>query len=204
MVPVYAALIAAYKKGQVSFANVTTFNLDEYVGLQGDHPASYRATMNDLLFDHVDIDKAATFVPNGCADNLNEAAHAYETQIQMAGGVDLQLLGIGRNGHIGFNEPGSSLESRTRVVELTESTRTANKRFFVHDVVPTHAVTMGIGTILEARKIILQAIGESKRAAVAQALRGAVTTQCPASALQRHPDVLWHLDQAAAGELVAA
>ncbi|MQT11797.1 glucosamine-6-phosphate deaminase [Segnochrobactrum spirostomi] len=200
--PLYAALITRHRAGGVSFAHASSFNLDEYVGLSPDHPASYRATMRRLLFDHVDIDAARTFLPHGAAADLDAEATAYEAAIRAAGGIDLQLLGIGSNGHIGFNEPGSPLASRTRVVALTEETRTANSRFFgPGETVPTEAITMGIATILEARRILMLATGTAKAEAIAAALHGPVGDACPASALQLHGAVTVLADRAAAARL---
>jgi glucosamine-6-phosphate deaminase len=198
MEPVYARLTAACRAGQVSFARASSFNLDEYVGLSPDHPASYRATMNRLLFDHVDIDRSRTFVPDGMARSPVVAARAYEQQIIRAGGIDLQLLGIGRNGHIGFNEPGSLPDSQTRVVRLHASTQQANRSFFGDGQVPLRAVTMGIGTILRARSIVVLATGAAKAGAVARALLGPQDRECPGSFLARHHDVGWVLDHDAA------
>ena len=152
----YAELIRLNKAGEISFKDASSFNLDEYVGLDGTHDQSYRYFMDHNLFDHIDIDKARTRVPSGI-DTSDPAA--YDKEIAAAGGVDLQLLGIGNNGHIGFNEPGTPFGSLTHIVELTESTREANKRFFASlDEVPTHAVTMGVKTVMQARSIILMAI----------------------------------------------
>ncbi|NTF30468.1 glucosamine-6-phosphate deaminase [Rhizobium skierniewicense] len=198
MGPVYAALVAAYLSGRVSFSRTTTFNLDEYVGIPPDHPGSYRATMNRLLFDHVDIELSRTHVPDGMAANPEEAAEAYELQIRQAGCIDLQLLGIGRNGHIGFNEPGSTLQSRTRQVVLHSETLAANQDFFEDAEVPRSAITMGIATILTARSILVLATGNAKQSAVRQALAGGYHSNCPASALAGHADVTWILDDAAA------
>ncbi|MEJ2022970.1 MAG: glucosamine-6-phosphate deaminase [Maritimibacter sp.] len=194
MEPVYAALIAAHRDG-LSFARVTSFNLDEYLGLPGSHPASYRATMQRLLFDHIDIDPANTHLPNGMAANLAAEAEDYERRIAAAGGIDLQILGIGRNGHIGFNEPGSAAGSRTRAVNLTASTIEANTRFFAEgEAQPDRAITMGIGTIMEAREVAVLATGMSKAQALSQALTGPVGPACPASILRDHPVASWIAD----------
>jgi glucosamine-6-phosphate deaminase len=200
MEPVYAHLVKAFKQGEISFAGVTTFNLDEYAGLAPSDPGSYRSTMNRLLFDHVDIDTSKTFLPEASSD----AAHHYENMIAQAGGIDLQLLGIGRNGHIGFNEPGSSLDSQTRLVELHDETLAANATFFADGKVPTSAVTMGIGTILSAREIIVLATGAAKAEAVRRAHNGAFLADCPASALQNHDHTIWFMDAAAASTQYAA
>jgi glucosamine-6-phosphate deaminase len=204
MEPVYARLVAAFQKGEVSFAGVTSFNLDEYAGLSASHPGSYRSTMNRLLFDHVDIDKERTFLPEASPGAPDKAGEHYERMIAEAGGIDLLLLGIGRNGHIGFNEPGSVEDSRTRLVELHQDTLEANARFFSDQPVPATAITMGIGTILSAKQIALMATGASKQDAIRRATGGGFQIDCPASALQKHGDVRWFLDTAAAGLPMAA
>ena len=192
----YAELIRLNKAGKISFKDASSFNLDEYVGLDGTHDQSYRYFMDHNLFDHIDIDKARTRVPSGI-DTSDPAA--YDKEIAAAGGVDLQLLGIGNNGHIGFNEPGTPFGSLTHVVELTESTREANKRFFASlDEVPTHAVTMGVKTVMQARSIILMAIGPAKAPIMKEMLQGPVTEKVPASVLQLHPDVTVYMDFEAA------
>lgn len=197
----YRCLIERHKAGRLSFARATTFNLDEYVGLAPGHPQSYRYFMHKELFDQVDIDPRQTFVPDGLADPL-AAGPAYEALIREHGGIDLQVLGIGRNGHIGFNEPTSSLGSRTRVKTLTQDTLAANARFFAADEFqPGLALTMGIASILESRAVLLLATGEAKAAAVAQCIEGPLSAMLPASALQLHPQVTVVLDEAAAGDL---
>lgn len=201
MEPVYAKLIAAHRDG-LSFAQVTSFNLDEYLGLPASHPASYRATMQTLLFDHIDIDPTKTHLPNGMAADPAAEAAEYERKIAASGGIDLQLLGIGRNGHIGFNEPGSTATSRTRVVELTSSTIDANARFFAHGMTqPNQALTMGIGTIMEARSIAVLATGAAKAEALSRALAGPIDQACPASFLRKHSVVSWIADVEAAANL---
>ncbi len=198
----YKELIAARKANKVSFKQVSTFNLDEYLGLAGTHPQSYRYFMNQQLFDHIDIDKANTAVPAGDAANPLDACAAYEAAIFAKGGVDVQLLGIGRNGHIGFNEPSSSLRSRTRVKTLTRATIEDNARFFGPDEFQPHlSLTMGIGTILESKKIVLLATGESKAEAIKATVEGPLSAACPASALQLHENVIVIIDEAAAGKL---
>jgi glucosamine-6-phosphate deaminase len=175
-------------------------NLDEYVGLPPEHPQSYRSFMNEHLFQHIDIPISHTRVPDGNALDLAAECAAHEQAILDHGPVDLQLLGIGHNGHIGFNEPGHRLTGATHVVDLKESTRSANARFFGDiDAVPRQAVTMGVGTILKAKQIILVAFGADKADIIKQALTGPVTTECPASLLQCHPNVLILLDQKAGG-----
>jgi glucosamine-6-phosphate deaminase len=197
----YKELIRLNEAGAISFKDVTSFNLDEYVGLEPTHPQSYRYFMEDNLFNHIDIDIASTHVPSGL-DTSAETLAGYDAAIAAAGGLDLQLLGIGINGHIGFNEPGTPLESLTHVVTLTESTREANKRFFASlDEVPTQAATMGIKTVMNARGIILIATGENKADAIAATVNGPVTADMPASALQLHPNVEIYLDETAASKL---
>mgnify|MGYP000144320894 CR=1 FL=1 len=198
----YRELIRMHREEGLSFSRVTTFNLDEYVGLPPDHPQSYHYYMFHNLFDHVDVRRENVHIPDGMAEDLDEECRRYEEAIKEAGGIDLQLLGIGRNGHIGFNEPGSPFDSRTRVVKLSEQTRKDNARFFNSiDEVPTHAITMGIGTIMEARRIILIASGEAKAEAIAKAVKGPKTVDVPASALQDHPDCLFIIDKEAASLL---
>lgn len=195
----YAELARLCTEGKVSFKNASSFNLDEYVGLSGTHDQSYRYFMNENLFKHIDIDIGRTHVPSGIDTSL---AADYDKAIEEAGGVDLQLLGIGLNGHIGFNEPGTPFGSRTHVVELTESTRQANKRFFnsINDV-PTHAVTMGIRTVMNAKSIILMATGKNKAEIIKKTICGEVTPEVPASVLQLHPFVEFYVDIDAASLL---
>lgn len=201
-VALYKELIALNQTGDISFAAVKTFNLDEYLGLAGDHPQSYRYFMNEQLFDHVDIDKSNTQVPPGNAQDPIAACQVYEADIANAGGIDVQLLGIGRNGHIGFNEPSSSLASRTRVKTLTRDTISDNSRFFAQGEYQPHlSITMGIGTILESKKVVLLATGESKAEAIAATVEGPLTAACPASALQMHKDAVIIVDEAAASKL---
>lgn len=195
----YDCLGHACRRGDLSFADVTTFNLDEYLGLAPDHPQSYRYFMNHRVFSVLDIDLARTHVPDGLCKEPFRACKAYEDSIHEADGIDLQLLGIGRNGHIGFNEPSSSLGSRTRVKTLTRDTVAANRRFFEEgEFQPTMAITMGIGTILEARRIVLLATGEAKSDAVKAMVEGPLAARCPASALQWHPDTTVIIDEPAA------
>ena len=198
----YKELIENNRKGELSFAEVTSFNLDEYMGLAPDHPQSYRHFMNREFFEHVDIDLANTHVPPGDADNPLTACVEYEDRIRAAGGIDIQLLGIGRNGHIGFNEPTSCLVSRTRVKTLTLETIEDNARFFSEDEFqPQLSITMGIGTIMEARLVVLLATGESKADAIKAMVEGPVSAWCPASALQMHPSTVVIVDEAAASKL---
>ena len=200
--PLYQEFIRMNQAGDLDFSTVITFNLDEYVGLPPDHEQSYRCFMDANLFDHVNINKAATHVPDGMAEDPDAFCEAYEQMIADVGGVDYQVLGIGSNGHIAFNEPGSSLSSRTRVVNLTQATIEANSRFFerIEDV-PTQAISMGIGTVLDAERIVLLAHGENKADAVAKALEGPVTASVPASALQLHDKVTWVIAADAAAKL---
>ncbi len=197
----YTELAKRYENGEVSFKDVKSFNLDEYVGLDGTHDQSYRYFMNENLFSKIDIDIQKTNVPSGL-DTSAETAAAYDKAIEAAGGVEIQLLGIGNNGHIGFNEPGTPFGSITHMVELTDSTRQANKRFFNSiDEVPTHAVTMGIKTVMNAKSIILMAIGSAKADIIKATLQGPVTEEVPASVLQLHPNVEVYLDYDAASAL---
>lgn len=201
-VAVYQQLVRLHRQNGLSFSRVHTFNLDEYVGLAADHPQSYRMFMREQLFDSVDVDPERTFVPDGVASDLAAAAADHENAIRDQGGIDLQLLGIGQNGHIAFNEPGSALDSRTRVVDLTSSTIQANARFFADAAeVPTRAITMGIGTILESKSIVVMATGAAKAEIVRRALVGEETRDCPASYLRRHDGVTWYLDREAASQL---
>ena len=198
---IYQNLVEMCQKGEISFANVKTVNLDEYVGLDGNHPQSYRYFMNDNLFNHVDIDKANTFVPNGVAENLQEECARYTTLVNNLV-QDIQLLGIGSNGHIAFNEPGTPFDSTTHVVNLTENTIKDNSRLF-EDIsqVPTKALTMGIANIMHAKRILIVANGKNKAQAVYDMVKGQVNTTCPASVLQNHPDVTVIVDKDAASLL---
>jgi glucosamine-6-phosphate deaminase len=198
----YSELIKMYKRKEIDFSNVTTFNLDEYLGLSPEHPQSYHAYMKRNFFDHVNIKPENIHIPDGLTKNSIEHCNEYERKIKEVGGIDLQVLGIGSNGHIGFNEPGSELNSRTRVVELAEKTRRDNSRFFdkIEDV-PKKAITMGIATILESKNILLLASGENKAEAIKNALEGPITKEVPASFLQYHPNVTVILDEPAASKL---
>ena len=202
--PVYADLARRVASKELSLAHARAFLLDEYVGLPPGHPEAYRAFVARELEAHVDLPAGAVQGPDVMAEGraLLEACDRYETAIRAAGGVDLQLLGIGTDGHIGFNEPGSSLASRTRLKTLTDQTRRDNARFFASlDEVPRHVVTQGIGTILEARHLVLLAFGPEKATAVAEAVEGPVAAMVPASALQLHPHATVVVDEAAAGAL---
>lgn len=197
----YAELIKLHKAG-LDFSKVKSFNLDEYYGLPPTHEQSYRYFMNENLFKHINIDLASTRVPDGLAKDVAKACEAYESEMKAAGGVDIQVLGIGSDGHIGFNEPGSSLVSRTRLVSLTPSTIRDNTRFFESEAeVPRYAVSMGIGTVMEAKTTLLLAFGKNKAKAVKGMVEGGVSQFCPASALQMHPDAVVFLDEEAASEL---
>jgi glucosamine-6-phosphate deaminase len=171
------------------FSDVTTFNLDEYVGVPREHPGSYCTYMKQHLFDHVDLDPAHAHLPNGLAADLDAECLRYEHEIRESGGLDLTFLGLGRNGHIGFNEPGTPFDAHTRVVQLTESTRKANAEYFPDATVPTHAITMGIGTILESKRIVLLVAGSGKEAALERLRSGIRGEDFPASALWTHEDV---------------
>lgn len=198
----YAELIRLHRDEGLSLAEVTTFNLDEYVGLDAAHPQSYRRFMNEHFFDHIDIDRENTHVPNGVADDLLAECRRYEAAIAAAGGIDLQVLGIGRNGHIGFNEPTGSLGSRTWIKILAEQTLLDNSAVFGDlESIPRQAITMGIGTILDTRHTVLLAFGEAKAGAVADAVEGPVAAICPASALQLHPRATLVIDEAASAQL---
>jgi glucosamine-6-phosphate deaminase len=202
-VNMYKALVRLHQRGRVDFSRATTFNLDEFVGLPTSQRGSYHAFMRRHLFSQVNLDPARTFVPDGnTADPRAEAAR-YDAAIAAAGGLDLVVLGIGANGHIGFNEPAAHLSAATSVVTLRPSSRAGNAAAFGGDVrrVPTRAISMGVGTILSARHVVLMATGQSKAGIVARALRGPVTTRVPASLLQLHPRAVVVLDRAAAREL---
>lgn len=186
----YDQLIEWYKKGDIDFSEVTTINLDEYKGLSPENDQSYRYFMNTHLFDHVNIDKSKTYVPNGLEPDSEKACSQYNQIIQQYGGIDLQLLGLGNNGHIGFNEPGSAFEKETHCVSLTQSTIDANARFFSSmDEVPKEAYTMGIKTIMQAKKIVVVVSGLQKASIVKKAFFGPITPEVPASVLQLHNDV---------------
>lgn len=183
----YKELIRMHKEEGLDFSPVTTFNLDEYVGLRPSHDQSYHYFMHEHLFKHINIPQGQTHVPDGMAGDIDAFCDWYEAEIVRKGGIDLQILGIGGNGHIAFNEPGSSLGSRTRVKTLTEKTRQDNARFFATpEEVPKYALTMGVGTIMEAKELILLANGPGKADAIKAAIEGPITSQCPASIVQLH------------------
>jgi glucosamine-6-phosphate deaminase len=197
-VGMYKKLIEKNRAGEIDFSAVTTVNLDEYYPIAPDNDQSYRYFMNENLFNHVNIDKTRTFVPDGMAADPAAACDAYEKIVASVGAADVQVLGIGQNGHIGFNEPDAALDVKTHVTGLTESTIKANARFFASEAdVPTKALTMGIGTILNAKKIVILANGAAKHAAVAKMLEGKLDTSCPASMLNLHSDVTVICDEAA-------
>ena len=186
----YKVLIERCAKGDLDFSEVTSVNLDEYVGLDGTNDQSYRYFMNKNLFDHINIDKRKTFVPNGLAEDYNAECEEYDARVKALGGIDLQLLGIGFDGHIGFNEPDSCFTKATHVVDLHESTIQANARFFENEAdVPRQAVTMGMMCIMQARKVVLIANGAGKKDIVEKAFFGPITPEVPASILQLHPDL---------------
>ena len=199
--PLYQELIAREKAGKIDFTRVRSANLDEYKGLAPDHPQSYRRFMQENLFDHISIKPENTIVPDGLAEDIQAMCEDYERKIEAWGGVDLQLLGIGHDGHIGFNEPADHFPGMTHEVELTAMTRDANKRFFASlDEVPTAAFTMGIGTVMAAKKIVMVVTGADKHDILMKSFFGPVTPEVPASILQFHPDVTVICDAAAWGE----
>lgn len=199
---IYDVLVPRLRASGRDLSRLTTFNLDEYWSLPPSHPASYRSYMEARLFRPLRLDPARTHLPHGDAPDPAAEALRYERAIRQAGGIDFQLLGLGRNGHIGFNEPTSSLASRTRIKTLTRSTRDANRSYFASlEAVPRHAITMGIGTILEARRCLLVATGRAKAHAVRAMIEGPLAAACPASALQLHRHATIMLDSEAAAEL---
>lgn len=198
----YKELIRMHKEEGLDFSHCTTFNLDEYVGLTPDHDQSYHYFMNENLFRHINIPAESIHIPSGTTQNYLAFCEWYEMRIEECGGIDIQVLGIGSDGHIAFNEPGSSLGSRTRIKTLARQTIDDNARFFDNsEDVPIYAITMGVGTILEADTLILLANGESKATAIADAIEGPVSSWCTASALQLHPDSLFFIDEGAASKL---
>ena len=198
----YKELVRMHKEEDLDFSQARSFNLDEYVGLAPDHSQSYRYFMNENLFNHINIKKENTRVPDGMANDLEAECLQYEEEIRKAGGIDIQVLGIGGDGHIAFNEPGSSLGSRTRIKTLTKQTIEDNSRFFEKEVdVPKFALTMGIGSIMDTRRAFLFADGEKKADVIAAAIEGPITADVTASILQMHPRVTYLLDEAAALKL---
>ncbi len=201
----YKELVRMHKEEGLDFSKVITFNLDEYLGLSPSHDQSYRYFMDQHLFKHINVDPKNIHVPYGHAEDIEEFCQWYEAEIKRAGGIDIQILGIGGDGHIAFNEPGSSLGSRTRLKTLTKQTIDDNARFFSkEEEVPRFAITMGVGTILEAKKILMLANGPKKADIVAEALEGPVTAQVSASVLQMHRDVVVMLDAEAGARLKRA
>lgn len=198
----YNELVRKYREGHMDFSRVTTFNLDEFVGLPPTHPSSYHSFMDKHLFNHINVPRPRIFIPDGMATDVPTACDEYERRIREAGGIDLQILGIGTEGHIGFNEPTSSLGSRTRTKTLTSRARHDFAYLFGGEhKVPKHIITMGIGTVMEAREVVLLAFGKSKAQAIARAVEGPVTSMMPASILQMHPVVKIIVDEGAASLL---
>ena len=201
-IPTYKELIRMCKEGVVDFSKVQSFNLDEYCGIPEDHEQSYRTFMNENLFNHVNIDVANTHVPNGNATDAEAESAAYDAAICAAGGIDVQILGIGRNGHIGFNEPGNTFIYGCHLVNLTQSTIEANRRFFESEAdVPRQAISLGVGSIMNARKVLLLATGADKAQAIHDSVLGDLDPKTQASILRSHPDVIFLLDKAAASML---
>lgn len=198
----YQQMIDLYQRNKVSFAKTTTFNLDEYVGLAGKNPNSYRFYMNEKLFKHIDLPDNRAFLPNGDGDDMQKECRDYETLMYKAEYIDMQVLGLGLNGHIGFNEPGTAFDSRTHIVDLDKTTREANARFFdsLNDV-PKKAITMGIETIMESKKILLLVSGEKKAEAVYRLINGETSEEFPASILQKHENVTLIADEEALSKL---
>jgi glucosamine-6-phosphate deaminase len=203
MLAMYQELVRLHQRESLDFSKVITFNLDEYLGLSSNHPQSFHNFMQENFFAHVDVDPSNIHIPDGSIKgNYQRYCASYEEAIRNAGGIDLQILGIGRNGHIGFNEPTSSLGSRTRLKVLSKETIQDNRKFFAsEDEIPQCAITMGIGTILESRRILLLASGSPKAAAIAKAIEGPLTASVTASALQLHSDVTFIIDREAGSEL---
>lgn len=198
----YQELVRLHREEDLDFSRVTTFNLDEYVGLSAEHPASYHRYMEENLFRHVNIPRHRVHIPDGLAPEVREYCQQYEGAIRAAGGIDIQILGIGVDGHIGFNEPTSSLASRTRIKTLSEQTRGDNARHFGDlGEVPHHVITMGVGTIMESRMCLLLAFGEKKAKAVAEMVEGPINSMVPGSILQMHPEAKIFLDEAASSQL---
>jgi len=204
----YNELIRMHKEEGLDFSKVTTFNLDEYIGLSPSHPQSYHYFMRENLFKYINIDERYIHIPSGMVDmndlsKIHKYCEWYEQQIIAAGGIDIQILGIGANGHIGFNEPGSSLGSRTRIKTLTRSTKEYNARFFDNDItkIPKYAITMGIGTILDSKRVLLLASGKNKAKAIKDTVEGPITAQVPASIVQMHQKAILIIDEDAASLL---
>jgi glucosamine-6-phosphate deaminase len=201
-VGMYEKLVQDHQEKGTSYKKVKTFNLDEYIGLSSEDPNSYRSFMNEQLFNHIDVPIENTHVPHGDAKDPQQECAEYEALLKKHGGVDLQILGIGGNGHVGFNEPGTSFQSETHIIELAESTRRANARFFNSlEEVPTQAITMGIASIMQSKEILLLVSGEKKSQALKQLLEGDVGEHFPASVLKTHPNVTIIADEAALSEV---
>lgn len=198
----YKELIKMYNGGSLDFSKTTSVNLDEYVGLSGEHDQSYRYFMDTNLFNHVNIRKDQTYVPNGLAEDIEEECTNYDKRIDELGGIDVQILGIGSNGHIGFNEPSEVLSLGTHLTKLADSTIEANSRYFASkEEVPTEALTMGLGAIMKSKKILLMVSGEAKADIMDKVVNGKISTQVPASLLQMHRDVVLIVDEDAAKKL---
>lgn len=195
----YRQLVTMYEKGLVDFKEVTTFNLDEYLGLDEKDPQSYSYYMHYNFFQHVNIEPQKRHIPRGQAENRERTCREYDEAMDGAGGIDLQILGVGLNGHIGFNEPDCKLQTATHVVQLTQDTIKANSRYFeCLEQVPRQAISMGMASIMQARKVLLLASGASKKEVIQQAVGGEITTECPVTLLQLHPDVTIMVDKEAA------
>ena len=202
MEPIYARLVQKIQQGNIDVSNIKTFNLDEYIGLSQEHPQSYYQFMQQHLFQPAKIGHGQLTLPNGMCADVDVECASYSEKIRAAGGLDIQLLGIGTNGHIGFNEPGTSFDSRTHVIELSENTRLDNSRFFDdRDEMPTHAITMGIQDITDAKEIILVATGSHKAEIIAELYASDIDEQLPASVLKQHPRISILIDEAAAARL---
>ncbi len=201
-IPVYKELVKSYQNKEISFKNVVTFNMDEYVGLAPDHNQSYHYFMNENLFNHIDIPKNQIHILNGLAENPKEECKTYEEKIASFGGIDIQLGGIGENGHLAFNEPGTSFEATTHVQQLTQNTIEVNSRFFEKkEDVPQKALTIGLKTIFDAKEVIILATGEKKADAIYQSTRKNVTIECPASMMQQHKNAIFVIDKEAGKKL---
>lgn len=199
---IYSDLIKRYRENKVSFKNITTFNLDEYIGLHPQSPDSYHFYMQEKLFNHIDCPKENIHIPNGCAEDLNNECGNYEKLIEESGGIDLQLLGIGTNGHIGFNEPGTAFDTHTHITKLAPSTIEANTPLLVEEKkLPSHALSMGLKTIRQTKKIILVAFGKQKADAIQRLLNGEVSEGFPASILKKHSDIKIVIDSELNNEL---
>jgi len=202
LIGMYQELINMFKRGKIDFSEVVTFNLDEYYGLAPEHPQSYYYYMWNTLFKHINIKKENIYLLNGMPENIKQECNQYEYLIQKNGGIDLQILGIGDNGHLGFNEPAIGLNSKTHLVNLSEETIQANSHYFNNiQEIPKQAITMGIGTIMKAKKIVLLASGRKKSHAIEKTINGPVSTEVPATILQLHPDVKLLIDKEAASQL---